>query len=152
LCNGNRVPLKETSVKEEFVGAVRYRAWQPPSALHPTIGVDTPLTFDIVDNWNNRSIGGCTYYVAHPGGRHYDRFPINAFEAESRRVNRFGEQAHTQDTLRPRPYLSVIRHYIEQNRLPFLCDTPPAEVNKDYPNTLDLRRSSSHSPNVDGHR
>ncbi len=139
LCNGNRVPLRETGIQEEYVCGIRYRAWQPPSALHPTIGVDTPLTFDIVDTWNNRSIGGCTYFVAHPGGRHYDSFPINAYEAESRRVSRFGDTSHTQDVLRPAPYLAIVAHYIEQNRLPFLCDPPPAETNKSYPYTLDLR-------------
>ena len=141
LCNGNRVPLRETGIQEEYVCGIRYRAWQPPSALHPTIGVDTPLSFDIVDTWNNRSIGGCTYYVAHPGGRHYDSFPINAYEAESRRVSRFGDTSHTQDVLRPAPYMTIVAHYIEQNRLPFLCDPPPVEINKSYPYTLDLRRS-----------
>ncbi len=139
LCNGNRVPLRETGIQEEYVCGIRYRAWQPPSALHPTIGVDTPLSFDIVDTWNNRSVGGCTYYVAHPGGRHYDSFPINAYEAESRRVSRFGDTSHTQDVLRPAPYMAIVAHYIEQNRLPFLCDPPPAEINKSYPYTLDLR-------------
>jgi uncharacterized protein (DUF2126 family)/transglutaminase-like putative cysteine protease len=141
LCNGNRVPLRETGTQEEYVCGIRYRAWQPPSALHPTIGVDTPLSFDIVDSWNNRSVGGCTYYVAHPGGRHYDSFPINAYEAESRRVSRFGDTSHTQDVLRPAPYMEIVANYIEQNRLPFLCDSPPAETNKSYPYTLDLRRS-----------
>ncbi len=141
LCNGNRVPLVETGIPEEYVCGIRYRAWQPPSALHPTIGVDTPLTFDIVDSWNNRSIGGCTYYVAHPGGRHYDSFPVNAYEAESRRVSRFGDTSHTQDVLRPAPYLAIVAHYIEQNRSPFLVDAPVAETNKSYPYTLDLRRS-----------
>jgi uncharacterized protein (DUF2126 family)/transglutaminase-like putative cysteine protease len=141
LCNGNRVPLAATGIKEEYVCGIRYRAWQPPSALHPTIGVDTPLVFDIVDSWNNRSIGGCTYYVSHPGGRHYDTFPINAYEAESRRVSRFGDTSHTQDVIRPAPYLTIVAHYIEQNRLPFFCDPPKAETNKAYPYTLDLRRS-----------
>jgi uncharacterized protein (DUF2126 family)/transglutaminase-like putative cysteine protease len=144
LCNGTRVPLRETGVKEEYVCGIRYRAWQPPSALHPTIGVDTPLVFDIVDSWNNRSIGGCTYYVSHPGGRSYDSFPINAYEAESRRVSRFGDTSHTQDVLRPAPYLAIVAHYIEQNRLPFLIDPPAVEVNPSYPYTLDLRRS--HKP------
>jgi len=69
LCNDRRVPLTATGIKEEYVCGIRYRAWQPPSALHPTIGIDAPITFDIVDTWNGRSIGGCTYYVSHPGGR-----------------------------------------------------------------------------------
>jgi len=71
LCNGSRVPLKETGIKEELVCGIRYRAWQPYSALHPTIGIDVPLNLDIIDTWNARSIGGCTYYVSHPGGRSY---------------------------------------------------------------------------------
>ena len=141
LCNGNRVPLRETGIMEEYVCGIRYRAWQPPSALHPTIGVDTPLVFDIVDSWNNRSIGGCTYYVSHPGGRSYDTFPINAYEAESRRVSRFGDTSHTQDVLRPAPYLAVVAHYIEQNRISFAIDPPQEETNKAYPYTLDLRRT-----------
>ena len=142
LCNGNRVPLKETGIKGEYVCGIRYRAWQPPSALHPTIGVDTPITFDIVDNWNSRSIGGCTYYVSHPGGRHYDRFPINANEAESRRVSRFGDTSHTQEPLRPAPYFSALSRYVEQNRLPFLLfDVPVADSNSEYVHTLDLRRT-----------
>ena len=140
LCNGNRVPLKQTAVKGEYVCGIRYRAWQPPSALHPTIGVDTPLTFDIVDTWNSRSIGGCTYYVAHPGGRSYDSFPINAYEAESRRVNRFGITSHTQETLLPSEKLKSISRYIEQNRKPFLIDAAPPETNKEYPCTLDMRQ------------
>ena len=141
LCNGNRVPLRETGIKEEYVCGIRYRAWQPPSALHPTIGVDAPLTFDIIDTWNSRSIGGCTYYVSHPGGRHYDSFPINANEAESRRVNRFGNTSHTQEPLRPAPYFSEIARYVEQNRLPYLLfDAPFAETNKEYSYTLDLRK------------
>jgi uncharacterized protein (DUF2126 family)/transglutaminase-like putative cysteine protease len=139
LCNGSRVPLKETGVKEELVCGIRYRAWQPYSALHPTIGIDVPLNLDIIDTWNARSIGGCTYYVSHPGGRSYDTFPVNAFEAEARRFSRFGDTSHTQDTLRPRPYLSFIEHYIEQNDNSFLCDAPPPLTSKEYPYTLDLR-------------
>ena len=137
----NRVPLKQTDIKGEYVCGIRYRAWQPPSALHPTIGVDTPLTFDIVDTWNSRSIGGCTYYVAHPGGRSYDTFPVNSYEAESRRVSRFGNTSHTQEVLRPSPYFTIVAHYIEHNRIPFLYDAPPPVTNKEYPYTLDLRKT-----------
>ncbi|MBC7888706.1 MAG: transglutaminase family protein [Ferruginibacter sp.] len=140
LCNGSRVPLRPTAVKGEYVCGVRYRAWQPPSALHPTIGIDAPLTFDIVDTWNSRSIGGCTYYVAHPGGRSYDSFPVNSYEAESRRTNRFGNTSHTQEVLRPSPGFSVVQHYISQNRGSFYFDAPPLVINKEYPYTLDLRQ------------
>ena len=122
-CNGRALPLQSTGTTGEYAAGVRYKAWNPPSALHPSIGIHTPLTFDIVDTWMKRSIGGCQYFVAHPGGLNPDTFPVNSYEAESRRMSRFTDMGHTPGTL-------VV---------------PPATINvaasREFPFTLDLRRS-----------
>jgi len=118
-CNGEPVPLQPTGNVGEFVAGVRYRAWLPPSSLHPTIGIHAPLVFDLVDTWMKRSLGGCQYHVEHPGGRNPDRYPVNANEAEGRRLARFSAHGHT----------------------PGRIDLRPLRRHGSFPFTLDLRRS-----------
>ncbi len=139
-CNGRRVPLSHTGKQGEYVAGVRYRAWQPPSALHPTIGVDTPLVFDLIDSWNGMAIGGCTYHVSHPGGRSYDTFPVNAFEAESRRVNRFAPMGYNPGPYSPRPDVDALREFFPSKEPPRPMAPPLEDITGEYPHTLDLRR------------
>jgi len=116
-CNRHAVPLQATDTQGEFVGGIRFRAWQPASALHPTITVDAPLVIDLYDRWNARPVAGCTYHVAHPGGRNFEHFPVNANEAESRRLSRFQPFGYS-----PEPY-----------------EEPVPATRPEFPCTLDLR-------------
>ncbi len=117
ICNGRKLPLQPTGTPGEYVAGIRYRAWQPPSCLHPTIPVHAPLVLDVVDQWQGRSIGGCQYHVGHPGGLNPASYPINTLEAESRRAGRFLKMGHT------------------GGRIAVVDESPPP----DYPCTLDLR-------------
>jgi uncharacterized protein (DUF2126 family) len=138
-CNGRRVPLRNTGNHGEYVAGVRFRAWQPPSALHPTIGSHSPLVFDIIDTWNGRSVGGCTYHVSHPGGRSYEVFPVNAYEAETRRFSRFWNHGHTAGPLKPPPEYEQLVKFLPEGHVPGPMAPPQEEINPAYPGTLDLR-------------
>jgi uncharacterized protein (DUF2126 family) len=127
-CNRCELPLAPTGTPGELIAGVRYRAWQPWSCLHPTIGVHTPLVFDLYDTWSGRALAGCTYHVAHPAGRNYETFPVNAREAESRRLSRFEPFGHT-----PGSY-------------PLVAARPDPE----YPYTLDLRKTEYAPPDGSG--
>jgi uncharacterized protein (DUF2126 family) len=138
-CNGRRLPLRKTGREDAFVVGVRYRAWQPPAALHPTIKPHAPLVFDVIDSWTGRSIGGCAYHVAHPGGRHYDDFPVNAITAESRRGSLFTVTEHTPGPIQPQADFVTLGRFFPQGTPPGQMAPPPAEPNEEFPYTLDLR-------------
>ncbi|ALG67324.1 DUF2126 domain-containing protein [Beggiatoa leptomitoformis] len=141
-CNGRRVPLRNTGTHGEYVAGVRYRAWQPPSALHPTIPVHVPLVFDLIDTWTGRSIGGCTYHVSHPGGNNSTDFPVNAYAAESRRIARFFDFGHTPGPVKAPEWFKGLTGFYPEGNPPQVMSPPLEEVNSDYPYTLDLRRQA----------
>ncbi len=142
-CNQRRLPLTKNQ-QGEWVAGIRYRAWQPASALHPTIGVHAPLVFDVFDTWNGRSIGGFTYHVAHPGGRSFEKPPVNGLEAEGRRLARFWDHGHNPPIINEaqglQHHMTLVRG-IESHRGHAEYHVPEAEfINSEYPTTLDLRR------------
>jgi|SRR5579863_176724 len=145
-CNGRPVPLHGTGTHGEYVAGVRYKAWAPPSALHPTIGAHSPLVFDLIDTWNGRSIGGCTYHVGHPGGRTYQIPPINAYEAEARRISRFWDYGHTPGPLRPPPEFVSLGRFFPEGHPPGPMAPPEEKMDREYPYTLDLRRAPETGP------
>ena len=124
LVNGHRVPLRPTGRAAEAVAGVRFRAWQPPNALQPTIGIHHPLRFDVVDTWGRRSLGAATYHVWHPGGRGFEEPPLTAFEAAARRAQRLTREGHA----------------------PYPVEIKPTHVHPDQPFTLDLRRFDAGIP------
>ncbi|MFK8022937.1 MAG: transglutaminase family protein, partial [Ilumatobacter sp.] len=122
-CNGIPLPLRPTETEGTGVAGVRFKAWAPWSALHPTIEKSGPLNVEVIDRWSRRSIGGVTYHVVHPGGRGYDWFPVNAAEAETRRGSRFRTVGHTPG-----------RVDVEA------LDEIATRIPQEHPRTLDLRR------------
>jgi len=117
-CNQRAAPLQKIVEKGVEIAGVRFKAWKPAMSLHPTVPVHAPLTFDVYDTWSGRALGGCVYHVAHPGGRNYETFPVNGYEAQARRISRFEANGHT----------------------PGAYPVAPERPHPDAPYTLDLRR------------
>ena len=141
-CNGHRLTLVPTGTPGEYVVGLRYRAWQPPFSLHPDLPPDVPLVFDIVDDWYERSLGGCAYYVSDPGGRSYEDKPVNANAAEARRLTRFDPDHHTPAA----PQIITTApptgsYYEERPPMESVKPAKPLSKNVDYPCTADLRQA-----------
>jgi uncharacterized protein (DUF2126 family) len=139
-CNGRRVPLAATTVPGEYVAGVRYKAWPAAFGTHPTVAAHAPLVFDLIDRRLGRALGGCVYHVAHPGGRAYTTFPVNAYEAEARRITRFWDWGHSAEATPAAPWAARLDVF-RADRGGLVREPPLERPNPDYPHTLDLRRA-----------
>jgi len=120
VCNERRVPLQLTGEPGTALAGLRFRARRLSASLHPTVPVHAPLVFHLVDRLRGYSIGQCTYHVGPPDGRAYAARPVNAAEAEDRRMERFQI-----GTYAPSPMAAP--------------EEEGNEINPLFPMTLDLR-------------
>jgi len=139
-CNGRRVPLRPTGAGGEYVAGLRYKAWPSLFGLHPTVPVHAPLVIDLVDRRLGRAVGGCVYHVTHPGGLAYEAFPVNAYEAETRRISRFWAWGHTPGTVSAPPWAARLREHVARGSAPATWEPVPERPDPEHPCTLDLRR------------
>ncbi|HSD87047.1 MAG TPA: transglutaminase family protein [Kofleriaceae bacterium] len=122
--NGVTLPMRNAAARDVRVGGVRFRAWCPPHALHPHLGIHHPVRIDVVDTWAKRGVIGGAYHVWHPEGRAYDAPPLTRVEAAARRAQRFTIEG-------PSPWPLRARH---------------VDPHPEQPYTLDLRRVDAGMP------
>ena len=139
-CNGRRVPLRATGPAGEYVAGLRYKAWPSPFGLHPTVPVHAPLVIDLVDRRLGRAVGGCVYHVTHPGGLAYEAFPVNAYEAETRRISRFWAWGHTPGAFSPPAWAERLDAHVARGSRATTWEPAPERPDPEHPCTLDLRR------------
>ncbi|HEY1555651.1 MAG TPA: transglutaminase family protein [Kofleriaceae bacterium] len=118
------VPMRAVAGRDLRVAGVRFRAWCPPHALHPHLGLHHPLHLAIVDKWAERGVAGGAYHVWHPEGRAFDTPPLTRVEAAARRAQRFTREGPPPWPLRARE----------------------VEPHPEQPYTLDLRRVDPGRP------
>jgi uncharacterized protein (DUF2126 family)/transglutaminase-like putative cysteine protease len=139
-CNGRRLPLQPTGAPGEVVAGLRYKAWPAPFGVHPTVPVHAPLVIDLVDRRLGRAVGGCVYHVTHPGGLAYETFPVNAYEAETRRISRFWAWGHTAGAVSAPPWARRLREHVAGGDGAIRWEPAAERPDPEHPCTLDLRR------------